>query len=239
MRGHPRKFTTRTVLTLGLLISVAGGCNETTGPTQTVIVPPPPLIPQVSAGLDAWVPLPVNFVVLSGWASDARHVESYSWKKVSGPDSYSIESPGSLRTTVADLEKGTYEFELTVVYRDPSGDALIAKDRVIIVVYDPRTQGANEFIFKNLRASCDGCDLNFVDRYHFVIENFHDYVPAGTAIKVFLKEVAGSTGWVKVPNTGGEDYVYRINGDRFVLEIDAYYLAKPWHPVDVDVMVTF
>jgi hypothetical protein len=244
----------RIFLTLGMLISVAGGCSEPTGSTQgefvlpTPVDPQPPVTPRVYAGLDAWVPLPDNFSVLWGASSDAENVESYSWKKVSGPDSYSIVCPDSRQTMVGDLEEGTYEFELTVAYRSSSG-SLTLKDRVSIVVYDPRTPSANQFIFKNLRDSCvaretecvsettanRSCDNWWVDRIDFVIENFNDYVPAGTAIRVFLN-VAGSTNWVEV-STEGENYVYRINGNRFELEIETDYLADPNAPVDV--MISF
>jgi hypothetical protein len=261
MRRQPRKFTARFLLTLGMLISVAGGCSEPTGPTQGELVPPtsvkpppivdppPPVTPRAYAGLDAWVPLPDNFSVLWGAASDGEYVESYSWKKVSGPDSYSIDCPDSQQTMVVDLEEGRYEFELTVTYRGSSGSIFTLKDRVSIVVYDPRTPGANEFIFKNLRDSCfaretacvsdttsnRSCDNWWSDQIYFVIENFNDYVPAGTEIKVFLK-VAGSANWVEV-STEGENYVYRINGNRFVLEIETDQLADPNAPVDIMIAI--
>jgi hypothetical protein len=228
------------VLTLGALISIAGGCSE---PTQPEIVPPPPPAappapvvpvntpPRVFAGYDVWVPLPANSSVLYGSAYDAEsNIESYSWKKVSGPASYSIESPGSLQTKVVNLEEGTYQFELTVT--DKGG--LTGKATVRIVVYEPRTPGANEFLFKNLRYRCDDCVPDFLEVFTYVIENFHAYVPAGTAFKVFLK-VAGSTNWVEVPSAGGEKVGYRINGDRFVIEIDWDYLPNLDRPVDVKI----
>ena len=236
------KFSPRVLLTLVALISVASACSEPTQPTPPEIVPPkppaappPPVVPvntapKVLVGWDIWVPLPTNFSVLDAAAWDREsNIESYLWKKVSGPASYSIESPDSLQTKVVNLEEGTYQFELTVT--DKGGATGKAIHR--IVVYEPRTPGANEFIFKNLRDSCGGqCDPWFMDEFTFVIENFHAYVPAGTAIKVFLK-VADSTNWVEVSNTGGENYVYRINGSRFVLEIDAD--SAPYRPVDVKI----
>jgi hypothetical protein len=63
---------------------------------------------------------------------------------------------------------------------------------------------------QELNDSCVGCDKWWLDRIYFEVKNFHDYVPAGTSIEVFLR-AAGSTDWVEVPNSGDENYVYRIN----------------------------
>lgn len=236
-------FSPRILLTLIALISVASGCSEPTQPAPPEIVrptppaaPPAPVVPVNTAptayvGWDIWVPLPANSSILDALATDAESSISYLWKKVSGPKSYSIESPDSLQTKVVNLQEGTYQFELTVT--DKGG--LTGKATVRVVVYEPRTPGANEFIFKDLRDSCGGqCDRNFSDRFTYVIENFHAYVPAGTASKVLLK-VAGSTNWIEVSSTEGEDYVYRINGNRFVLEIDADNRADQYRPVDVKI----
>lgn len=228
------------------LTGAAGGCSEPTQPTPPEIVrptppaaPPTPVVPvntasRVYAGWDLWVPLPTTSSVLDGSAYDPEsNFESYSWKKVSGPASYSIESPGSLQTKVVNLAEGTYQFELTATHKR----GFTGKDTVEIVVYEPRTPGANEFLFKNLQYACDPCIPDFMVRFTYVIENFHAYVPAGTAFKVFLK-VAGSTNWVEVPSAGGENHGYRINGDRFVMEIDWDYLPY-LQDRPVDVKITF
>ena len=235
-------FSPRVLIALVALISVASACSEPTPPTPPEIVPPeapaappPPAVPVNTApvvlvGWDIWVPLPVNSSILDAGTWDAeKNIESYSWKKVSGPASYSIEHPDSLQTKVVNLEEGTYQFELTVT--DKGG--LTGKATRKIVVYEPRTPGTNEFIFKNVRDICDGhCGTLFIDKFTFVIEDFHAYVPDGTAIKVFLK-VAGSTDWVEVSSTEGGNYVYRIDGNRFLLEIDAD--SAPYRPVDVKI----
>ena len=224
-------FSPRILLTLVALISVASGCSEPTQPTPPAPVIPVNTPPTVSAGWDAWVPLPSSSAVLTGRAADKEsHLESFSWKKVSGPASYSIEGPNSPQTKVANLEEGTYQFELTVT--DKGG--LTGKDTVAIFAYEPRTPGANELIFKNLQGRCDRCDLFWGESVSYVIENLHAYLPAGTALKVFLK-VAGSTNWVEVPSTGNENYVYRINGNRVELEVDTDYLPDPYRPVDVKI----
>lgn len=223
------------LLRLVVLISVTGACSEPL-PPEPVPDPPPatppaPAVntaPRVYARSDVWVALPTRSSVLHGSAHDEeRNIESYSWKKVSGPATYAIESPGSVQTKVGNLEEGTYQFELTAT--DKGG--LTGKATQSIVVYEPRTPGANEFIFKNLE--CD-CIPDWVDRLTYVIENFHAYVPAGTAFKVFLK-VAGSTHWVEVPSPGIWNYSYQINGNRFKVEVATDYLPEPYGRVEVKI----
>lgn len=229
------------VLVLATLTGVASGCSEPTQPTTLGDgpYPPPPAAPATpvvpvntgsaaNAGRDEWVPLPANSSTLRGWSP--KNVRSHSWKKISGPDSYFIESPNSRETKLTNLERGTYEFEWAVT----TESGLVGNDTVMVVVYDPRTPSAREFIFRNLKDSCWNCDPNFMDRFSFAIENFHDYVPADAAITVSLR-IAGSTSWVEVSETGGEYYIYRINDNRFVLEIDADYLDDPFSAVDVKI----
>jgi hypothetical protein len=38
----------------------------------------------------------------------------YEWRKISGPSSYTIESPHAAHTVVSKLNAGIYQFELTV-----------------------------------------------------------------------------------------------------------------------------
>ena len=89
------------------------------------------IAPTAQAGVDQTVELPVNSVNLSGTGNDVDgNVSSYSWKKVSGPSSGSIENSSSAATNIAELSEGVYEFELTVT--DDKGD--VGKDTVVIIV---------------------------------------------------------------------------------------------------------
>ncbi|MBG6110529.1 Fe-S cluster assembly iron-binding protein IscA [Flavobacterium sp. CG_23.5] len=66
------------------------------------------------------------------------------WSKKTGPTSYTIENPNSIKTKVSNLEKGVYEFELTVSY----DNGLIAKDIVRFTI-ESISNNSNEIIFQN------------------------------------------------------------------------------------------
>lgn len=172
------------ILAITISLSVAGGCTEPTA----VPIPLRNTAPVAHAGRDAMVPLPANAVVLYGSAIDAEsNIERYSWQKVFGPDSYSIDSPESMITNVTNLERGWYEFELTV--RDKGG--LTGKDTVGVLVYEPRVPGVNEIVFRNLEWQCPmGC--------HLYVGDLRRYGFNTNAISVFL-QTSDAARWTEVP----------------------------------------
>ena len=220
-----------------VILFVSTGCkkepviNSAPLPVLPPPLPPPQPLnpvytgPKVFAGSDKWVPLPANFSVVYGYASHAAStIESYFWKKISGPALYLIENAGSRVMKVTNLEKGTYEFEFTVTTKAGSPD----KDTVSIHVYEPRIAGANEFIFKNLKWTCpwSSCAV--------FIENFNLYVPNGILFKVFLKS-ANSDKWIELLNNRGDKYVFLIYNNQFSI-----YADNPDNEdVPVDVKITF
>ncbi|MEJ7822032.1 MAG: hypothetical protein WKF85_06900 [Chitinophagaceae bacterium] len=220
-----------------VILFVSTGCKKdpVINSAPPTVLPSPPILPlppqpvspvntgpKASAGFDKWVPLPANFFVVYGGTSHAAStIESYLWKKISGPASYQVENPGSKQTKVTNLEKGTYEFEFTVTTKAGLSD----KDTISIHVYEPRTVGANEFIFKYLEWICP------LDCY-VLIENFNLYVPNGTAFKVFLKS-ANSVKWIDISNrNGGDKYFFEIINNNFY--IHSYYPDD-----EVEVKITF
>ncbi len=227
-------FNKKLLLIPLVILFVSTGCKKepviNSAPSRVLPQPPPPpplipgyIGPKAFAGFDKWVPLPANFSVVYGYTShEASTIESYVWKKISGPASYLIENPGSKETKITNLEKGTYEFEFTVTTKA----GLLDKATVSIHVYEPRIAAAkNEFIFKNLEWSCGiGCNVN--------IGNFNLYVPSGTALKVFLKSPI-STNWIEILNNISDKYNYSIQNNRFFITAD--------YPDDsiVDVKITF
>ncbi|MBS1738366.1 MAG: T9SS type A sorting domain-containing protein, partial [Bacteroidetes bacterium] len=73
-------------------------------------------LPIVRAGSNQTILLPKSDVLLSGKASvTGGTIVSYSWKKASGPISYTISNSDSAITRVRDLTEGDYRFDLTVV----------------------------------------------------------------------------------------------------------------------------
>jgi hypothetical protein len=105
-------------------ISVSGAdsysYNTTTGLInifkRKTVFNPPYNKPAPNAGADKKVILPVDSVLLSGNLTDTTvHVISYSWAKVSGPDSGTIISPSLLTTFVTGLVQGNYVFRLTAI----------------------------------------------------------------------------------------------------------------------------
>lgn len=80
--------------------------------------PPPPAAnagPVANAGPDVAVTLPVLSVQLTGSGTDSDGtIKSFSWSKVSGPNSFAFSNAGVSSPTVSNLEVGTYIFRLTV-----------------------------------------------------------------------------------------------------------------------------
>ena len=72
--------------------------------------------PTVNAGADQTITLPVNSVNLTGSGTDPDgSIVSYSWTKISGPATFSINTPTQAQTTVTNLVQGVYVFRLTVM----------------------------------------------------------------------------------------------------------------------------
>ena len=220
-----------------VILFVSTGCKKdpVINSAPPPVLPPPALLPpplhlnpvntgpKAFAGSDQWVPLPANSTVVYGGTSHAEAtIESYFWKKISGPASYVLVYPREKHAVLTNLEKGTYEFEFTVTTKAGSPD----KDTVSIHVYEPRTAGANEFIFKNLEWMCPfSC--------YVLIENFNLYIPNGTAFKVFLKS-ANSVNWIALLNNRSDKYTYEIDNNGFVI-----YGRPDDYTVPVDIMITF
>lgn len=152
---------------------------------------PPPLVnttAKASAGPDIVVELPANETLLLGSCSDQENnVRSHSWAKLIGPNSYIIENKESLITKVSNLEKGSYQFELTVT--DLMG--LYGRDTMAITVIDRLSTNTNEIIFEN---------LSWIFPWYpsLEVENIYSYVSPTDSIKVFIKR-DNSPGWVEVP----------------------------------------
>ena len=220
-----------------VILFVSTGCKKdpVINSAPPTVLPAPPQLqqplpinpvnsaPKVFVGPEQWLPLPTNFSMVYGGTNHADStIQSFLWKKISGPASFLIKNPGSKQTKVTNLEKGTYEFEFTVTTKSGSQ----GKETVSIHAYEPRTAGANEFIFKNLKWMCPmWC--------YVLIENFNLYVPNGTAFKVFLKS-ANSDKWIEILNNNpGDKYFYEINNNHFY--IDSHDPDDEYLPLEVKI----
>ena len=65
-------------------------------------------------------------------------IVSYTWNKISGPDSYSIVTSHERLTTVEDLTPGVYTFELTV----EDDQSAVGSDKTEVVVIEPTPEPA-------------------------------------------------------------------------------------------------
>jgi Secretion system C-terminal sorting domain/Bacterial Ig domain/Right handed beta helix region len=95
--------------------------------------------PTANAGADQTITLPTSSVTLSGSGTDADGtIASYTWTRISGPNTPTIVSPSSASTNVTGLIAGTYVFRLTVT------DNLGATgfDDITVIVNTPPTANA-------------------------------------------------------------------------------------------------
>ena len=102
---------------------------------QVTVNRPPNKLPVSNAGVDITVPYPGTSAQLNGIASSDPDgtIVGYSWAKVSGPPSYSINDSTLISPTISSLTPGTYTIILTV----KDNDGATAKDTVKINVDAP------------------------------------------------------------------------------------------------------
>ncbi|MEJ8819742.1 PKD domain-containing protein [Lacibacter sp. H407] len=177
--------------------------NEATLPSA---VNQSPNAPKAFAGTDIFMIFPVNSCTLKGATYYPQSIQTISWNKIGGTGSFVIENSGSFVTDVRDLETGIHLFELTII----SKAGLTGKDTVSVTVFK-ETKGENELIFEDRQWSCPmGCNIR--------IENFHSFIPAGTAFKVYVKRDL-FTEWVEAMSGSWSKYMWTIyNNGLEILE---------------------
>lgn len=90
-------------------LSINGGVS-TSNVTITVNLPP---VPIANAGPNQAITLPANSVTLNGSASSGT-ITSYSWTRISGPNSPTIATPATVTTAINGMIAGTYLFQLSI-----------------------------------------------------------------------------------------------------------------------------
>jgi hypothetical protein len=185
-----------------LLIVGAASCNKPS-------IPNPPgetaesknTAPRADAGADIAIKFPLNEIFIGGSAYDKEdNIKSFSWAKISGPNSYWIENKDSLNIRVSMLEIGSYQFELTVM--DSMG--LYGKDTIELIVEERQANPndpifPNEIIFKN---------LTWIFPWYNSIEvkNSNNYLPNGLSFKVFIQRDNDPEWKEVVPGSASYDY---------------------------------
>jgi hypothetical protein len=154
--------------------------------------------------------------ILSGsaWINGLpANIISKEWKKISGPDSYTINSPSSFEILVTGLTTGVYQFQFKAI----SVNGLSDSSRVTVAVIDPLSPN-QEVILQNQQWNYGGgfgCPYLEID--------LDQYLPPGTPVKkIFIKSDCTSV-WHELvmvsANTNNEAYSYQIlNGHLLDVE---------------------
>jgi predicted esterase len=105
-------------------VSVRDAHGQVANAVTTVTVNAGSTAPVASAGSNQTITLPVNSVTLTGNASTGT-ISSYTWTRVSGPNTPTIVSPSAASTNVTGLVAGTYQFKLSLNNGAASGQVTI------------------------------------------------------------------------------------------------------------------
>ncbi|RAW00335.1 hypothetical protein DQQ10_14880 [Pseudochryseolinea flava] len=97
--------------------------------------------PVVNAGVDKNVSLPANSVILNGTATDSDGtIASYTWTRLSGPNSPTLTGANTANLTASGLVAGTYVFRLTAT--DNQGASSFDDATVTVTSNTPPTANA-------------------------------------------------------------------------------------------------
>jgi major membrane immunogen (membrane-anchored lipoprotein) len=98
---------------------------------QIVVNPPLNIPPAANAGTNQTITLPINTATINGSGRDSDGtISSYSWIKILGPSSGTINNQNSASATIINLLEGVYQFELQVT--DDKG--AVGRDTVQITI---------------------------------------------------------------------------------------------------------
>lgn len=209
------------------LLTVGVGCKKETLPrslSSPIYLPSPPPPPNqaiyADANMSITIELPMNFGILNGEAyGPGINGASYKWGKVSGPASYFLENPDSLKTKVSNLEKGVYQFQLTVT----TNAGQTSTDIMTLKVQDASSSNKQIF-FWDLNWSCPfGCSI--------LLGDISSYMPANSTYAINIRRESSSIWELVVPDSTSTTarYIYSIwNGQLTVF--DNSYIDATDHP---------
>ena len=162
---------------------------------QTLLSPNPTVntSPKADAGQEIIVIFPNSETELLGSYSDAENnVKDFKWTKISGPGSYKLVNENAQSTRLEQLQKGVYQFELTVTDRNGLSDKDIVK---VIVGEIPASP--NEKILTDQKWTVLMLDaVGGPDTYNIIeIKQFPTIVPPNTVYQVYVRR-DNSSDWI-------------------------------------------
>jgi len=221
-----KPFNSLLFVAIAILLMVNSGCTPDPPPPpppRTNINPPPPppppppspnTAPNCYVGQDILLFFPTNFCPLYGGAYDRENnIQTFLWSKISGPSSFLIEHPDSLKTKVSNLQIGVYYFELTV----SDSEGLSGKDTIKVTVA-PVIYNANEVIFENLNWGTEGLTTTLLWGSAIIIYNVYQYLPApGTPFTAYIQR-DNSANWEElIMNDPNSYYVTSLLNGNLIL----------------------
>ncbi|MEO8765341.1 MAG: PA14 domain-containing protein [Ginsengibacter sp.] len=212
--------------------------DEATGfDTVTIVVNAAVIVaanipPTADAGDNQSVTLPKNAVSIKGSGSDKDgSISSYTWTKISGPSLGKITDAGSASTTVTELGKGVYKFQLDVTDNEGATTSDTVRITVIgeeIITSEP--DPANLLPAVNPHNTVNGLDYKYYESRNgwTSLPDFSNSNPLKTGqsdgfdISHAKRSVAFAfsfTGFIEVP-ADGEYTFYTTSDDGSNLSID-------------------
>jgi hypothetical protein len=167
---------------LGFIIMVYTDCNKPA--IETATQNGFTRVNMAYANADIIIETPANSIMLNGRVKNNgwnHNIILSVWKKIKGHANGIIENPNSIQSKVSALEKGVYEFELTVWDNQSHYDT----DTMTLIVEEPAATPKKQVTFLNMKMIVDSGPLfgyNF-----FAIEHFYEFVPPNTPFEVFIK----------------------------------------------------
>lgn len=149
---------------------------------QVTVNTPVNILPNVNAGGDITITLPLNTTDLAGTASDPDgSVVTYEWLKISGPTAGTLSNTNMPAALASGLVQGVYQFSLTVT--DDAG-ATVSDTTTVTVNPAP-----------NLAPTADaGTDIDITLPQNSVTFNGSGTDPDGTIVAYMWAKVSGPAG---------------------------------------------
>jgi hypothetical protein len=203
------------------------GCTEEELPYRRTNFSTPdnvvPVIVEADAGEDVLLEWPANETSLLGntnvWNSN---VNTYHWKKISGPNAFKIVDQSAMQTQITGLEKGVYEFELTVKISTGHLD----KDTAAVIVGE-LSSNPREFVLTDQTWEQVHEALST-----FTIENIYGFIPRRSFFKTYVRKDS-TAAWQEVLSAHGLfwpelPYLFTLYDDELLIAATgaAYILDK-------------